>query len=50
MSGSDPLQTMVSGVSFTNLSTDVATIGVAIAAFIVVTVGVKWVLKIVRRA
>ena len=50
MSGTtDPLSTLVSGVSFTTLETDVVTLAVTVAAFYVILVGIKWVLHQVRR-
>jgi hypothetical protein len=46
---SDPLATMVAGVDFTNVGTDVVTVGVAAATLYVILVGVKWVLHTIRR-
>lgn len=48
MSGSDPLAAMVSGVSFTNLETDIVTVGTALAALYIVWVGVHWILRMIK--
>lgn len=48
--GADPLATLVAGVSFTTLETDVATIGVTLAALYAIYVGVRWILRMVRSA
>lgn len=47
---SDPLATLVSGISFTNLETDIVSAGVAIMAFYIIFVGVRWILRMVHRA
>jgi hypothetical protein len=46
----DPLAAMVTGVSFTDLQTDVVTVGVAIAGLFIVYAGVKWIIKMIRHA
>lgn len=47
---SDPLSSLVSGVSFTSLESDVVTVGVAMAALYIVFVGVRWILRMIRHA
>jgi hypothetical protein len=44
----DPLATMVSGVSFANLETDLVGIGVALASLYIVYVGIHWILRMIR--
>lgn len=46
--GTDPLATLVSGVSFANLETDIVNIGVALAALYIVWVGVHWILRMIK--
>lgn len=48
MSGTDPLATLVSGVSFTTLETDIVGVGVALASLYIVYVGVHWILRMIR--
>lgn len=47
-SGTDPLAALVSGISFTNLETDVVAVGVALASLYIVWVGVHWILRMIR--
>lgn len=47
---SDPLTSLVTAVDFSSLTTDLVTVGVAIAGFYIVMVGIKWVLHSIRRA
>jgi hypothetical protein len=47
---SDPLSALVSSISFSNVETDLVTVGTAIGALYVVYVGVKWVLHFVKGA
>lgn len=44
----DPLAALVSGISFTNLETDVVAVGVALASLYIVWVGVHWILRMIR--
>lgn len=49
-STTDPVATMVSGISFSALATDITTIGSALVTLYLAYVGVKWVLRMVRHA
>lgn len=44
----DPLATLVAGISFANLETDIVTVGVALASLYIVWVGIHWILRMIR--
>jgi hypothetical protein len=48
MSGTDPLATLASGVSFANLETDLVNVGVALASLYIVYVGIHWILRMIK--